>query len=79
MTKLQPNYYIFGNKGTVWSNKAHAAKSGDAGTLCGTPMLSNNWARIEGITEVGCEECLKRLEEERRLEDSIVEESIIRM
>jgi hypothetical protein len=61
----QTNYYIFGNKGAVWTNKAHAAKSGDTGTLCGTPMLSSNWAKIEGVTEVGCPECLRRLEEEK--------------
>jgi hypothetical protein len=61
----QTNYYIFGNKGAVWTNQAHAAKTGEVGTLCGTPMLSSNWARIEGITEVGCPECLKRLEEEK--------------
>jgi hypothetical protein len=61
----QTNYYIFGNKGAVWTNKAHAAKSGEPRTLCGTPMLSSNWAKIEGIQEVGCPDCLRRLEEEK--------------
>ena len=75
----QTNYYIFGNKGTVWTNQAHAAKTGEVATVCGTPMLSSNWAKIEGIKEVGCPDCLKRLEEEKILQDSIVEESIIRI
>jgi ssDNA-binding Zn-finger/Zn-ribbon topoisomerase 1 len=74
----QTNYYIFGNKGTVWSNKAHAAKTGEATTVCGTPMLSSNWARMEGVTEVGCPECLRRLEEEKIMEDSTLEEIIIK-
>ena len=42
---LKPNYYIFGNKGNVWNNTAHIYKAGE-GNLCGTPALSNNWARI---------------------------------
>lgn len=59
VTELKPNYSIFGNKGNVWSNTAHIYKSGE-GNLCGTPALSNNWARIEGVKTVGCPECLKR-------------------
>lgn len=52
---------IFGNKGNVWSNKCHAYYKG--GNLCGTPALSTNWAKIEGIKEIGCPECLKKMEE----------------
>ena len=55
--KLQQGYYMFGNKGTVWENKAHIAHTGSE-TLCGTPMLSSNWARIEELEEVNCEKCL---------------------
>jgi hypothetical protein len=64
---LGPGYYIFGNKGNVWSNTAHAYKSGfgpGSGNLCGTPALSSNHAQYEGITEVGCPECLKKLQEQ---------------
>lgn len=55
--KLQNGYYMFGNKGAVWANKAHIAHTGSE-TLCGTPMLSSNWARIEKLEEVNCPECL---------------------
>jgi hypothetical protein len=61
--ELGSNYMIFGNKGNVWSGTAHAYKSG-IGNLCGTPALSTNHARIEGIEEVGCEDCLEKLKEE---------------
>ncbi len=60
--ELGNSFMIFGNKGNVWSDTAHAYKSG-VGNLCGTPALSSNHARIEGIEEVGCVECLKKLEE----------------
>lgn len=60
---LGPNYSIFGNRGNVWSNTAHAYKSG-IGNICGTPALSSNHARIEGIEEVGCPECLAKLKEQ---------------
>jgi hypothetical protein len=61
---LGSEYSIFGNKGNVWSNTAHAYKSG-TGNLCGTPALSSNHARYEGIEEVGCKECLMKLSEEQ--------------
>lgn len=61
---LGNEYTIFGGKGNVWSNTAHAYKSG-TGNLCGTPALSSNHARIEGIEEVGCKECLMKLNEEQ--------------
>lgn len=56
-TKLQSGYYMFGNKGAVWANKAHIAHK-DSETLCGTPMLSTNWAHIKNLQEVNCPECL---------------------
>ena len=56
---LKPGHSIFGNKGNVWSDTAHIYKSGE-GNLCGTPALSNNWARIEGVQTIGCPECLAR-------------------
>jgi hypothetical protein len=65
---LGSEYSIFGNKGNVWSNTAHAYKSGfgpGSGNLCGTPALSSNHARYEGIEEVGCKECLMKLNEEQ--------------
>jgi len=60
-TKLNSNQYLFGNKGVVWTNTVHIAQSGDAVTLCGTPMLSSNWASIEGVKEAGCPACLAKV------------------
>lgn len=56
---LKTNYYIFGNKGNVWSNQCHIAHSGtfSGTTLCGVPMLSSNWARIEQVDHIGCDKC----------------------
>lgn len=59
-TELSSNQYLFGNKGAVWSNQVHIAQSGNATTLCGTPMLSSNWARIEGVEVAGCPVCLAK-------------------
>jgi hypothetical protein len=56
--KLTQNHYLYGNKGAVWTNAVHIAKSGQARTLCGTPMLSNNWARILEIEHAGCPNCI---------------------
>jgi hypothetical protein len=56
---LKPGHSIFGNKGNVWSDTAHIYKSGE-GNLCGTPALSNNWARIENVQTIGCPNCLAR-------------------
>jgi hypothetical protein len=53
-------FSIFGNKGNVWTDTAHAYQSG-RGNLCGTPALSSNHAAIAGIEEVGCPECLKQI------------------
>lgn len=52
-------HYMFGNKGAVWSNEVHLSKSGLSTTLCGTPMLSSNWARIEEVKEIGCPKCIE--------------------
>jgi len=56
---LKPGHMIFGNKGNVWNDTAHIYKSGE-GNLCGTPALSTNWARIEGVETIGCPNCLAR-------------------
>jgi len=53
-------FSIFGNKGNVWTDTAHAYLSG-RGNLCGTPALSSNHAAMAGIAEVGCPECLKQI------------------
>jgi hypothetical protein len=58
--ELGNKFMIFGNKGNVWSDTAHAYKLG-TGNLCGTPALSTNHAKIEGIQQVGCAECLAAL------------------
>lgn len=60
-SQLKQGYYIFGNKGNVWNNECHISEA-DASkgtTLCGVPMLSNNWARIQEIQNIGCTKCLK--------------------
>jgi hypothetical protein len=60
IAKLQEGYYQFGNKGAVFSNETHIAQAGifSGTTLCGTPMLSTNWAHIEKHEEIGCPKCL---------------------
>jgi hypothetical protein len=65
IAELQPNQSIFGNKGNVWSNECHIFESG-VGTLCGTPALSNNWARIMEVKEIGCKKCLKVVEKKKK-------------
>ena len=67
---LKPGHSIFGNKGNVWSNTAHIYKSGE-GNLCGTPALSNNWARIEDVQTIGCPECLAKYNNEQNNDDYI--------
>ena len=57
---LKKDFHIFGNKGSVWNDSAHVSKSGESTTLCGTPMLSSNWARIEKLEHIGCEECINK-------------------
>ncbi len=56
-TAEKNGYFLFGGKGDVWSNTAHLSHGGMATTLCGRPMLSTNWVRINEVSEVGCDEC----------------------
>ena len=57
---LKPGYSIFGNKGNVWNDECHISKSDFSGrTMCGVPMLSSNWDRIENVHVVGCPKCNK--------------------
>ncbi len=63
ISDLKQGYTAFGGKGNVWSDTAHIYKSG-TGNLCGTPALSSNWVRIADHPTVGCEECLKKYNEE---------------
>jgi hypothetical protein len=61
VSDLKTGYYVFGNKGNVWNDTAHISKSDFSGrTLCGVPMLSSNWARIEEVDTIGCSKCLER-------------------
>lgn len=77
VNELKKNHYAFGNKGDVWGNTAHIAQSntGDYRTLCGRPMLSNNWVRIEQVEHIGCPKCLEKYnsEEYSNVEDVINE------
>ena len=62
---LKNGYYIFGNKGNVWSNECHIGKSDFSGrTLCGVPMLSSNWARIEEVNSILCTKCLEHYKQQ---------------
>ena len=65
--ELSDSYYMYGNKGSVWANNAHIAKSGDGThrTLCGIPMLASNWARIEELKEVNCPLCNEKYNEQK--------------
>jgi len=66
--ELGKAFMIFGGKGNVWSNTAHAYKAG-TGNLCGTPALSSNHAAMSGITEVGCPKCLELISAFKGIED----------
>jgi hypothetical protein len=60
VSTLDKKYFMFGNHGAVWDNKCHIAEAGfSPTTLCGVPMLSTNWARIENVKEIGCPDCIK--------------------
>lgn len=61
-TAEKHGYYLFGGKGDVWSDSAHLSKGMMSTTLCGRPMLSTNWVRIENVQEVGCAECSRLFE-----------------
>lgn len=55
-------------KCNVWNKTAHIYKSG-TGNLCGTPALSTNWAKIEMVDTIGCNECLRRYNESKKLDN----------
>jgi hypothetical protein len=59
VTELKSNYSIYGNKGNVWNNTAHIYESGK-GNLCGTPALATNWAKIEKVEHIGCQDCIEK-------------------
>jgi len=56
-TAEKHGYYLFGGKGDVWSNTAHLSHGRMPTTLCGRPMLSTNWVRINEVNVVGCDVC----------------------
>ncbi len=58
-TAEKHGYYLFGGKGDVWSNTAHLSHGGMPTTLCGRPMLSTNWVRINEVQEVWCTDCAR--------------------
>lgn len=60
ISNLKSDHYAFGNKGDVWGDTAHIAQSGEYSTMCGRPMLSNNWVRMEGVEYIGCPTCLAK-------------------
>jgi len=62
VSELKNGFYAFGGRGDVFSNTAHIAESGDGThrTMCGIPMLSTNWVRINEVKIIGCPECLNK-------------------
>lgn len=78
-SELEPMYSIFGNKGAVWNNECHIAKSNQPSTLCGVPMLSSNWARIEDVQEIGCKKCLEIYEQETKPVEAVKRVSMFDM
>jgi hypothetical protein len=72
ISDLKKGYFAFGNKGAMWSNSVHIAKNGfHSTTLCGTPMLSSNyafskeWCEQYQVTEARCPKCLEIYEKEK--------------
>ena len=61
-TDVRSGYYGWAKKGDVWDNTRHLTKSGSSGTLCGLPMLGNNYASSSDNNgpEVGCQKCLAK-------------------
>lgn len=62
---LKPGYFVFGNKGNVWSNSSHIYEGGK-GILCGVPALSTNWSMHEGVTHVGCQKCIEKYNQKEK-------------
>ena len=60
ISDLRPQHYAFGGRGDVWSDTAHIAQSGEYSTMCGRPMLSSNWVKMEGVDHIGCPKCLAK-------------------
>ena len=65
-SELMSGYFLFGNKGAMWSNECHIANSRyDGRTLCGTPMLSSNyassveWREQYNVTGARCPKCIE--------------------
>ena len=63
--ELRPGFYVFGNKGSLWSNKAHIARQGNSTTMCLTPMLGSNHCSMS--EEIGCEDCIREYQKEIKL------------
>ena len=59
VNELKDNYYVYGNKGNVWSDTSHIYESGH-GVLCGVHALSTNWAKYNEVTHVGCKDCIEK-------------------
>lgn len=78
VSELKQGFSVFGNKGATLSNEAHIDQECFPVTLCGTPMLSRNYAILEGsgITEIGCKECNKVYESMMALEEDPFEEAL---
>lgn len=57
---IKSGYYFWAKKGDVWNNTRHLVPQGSSSTLCGAPMLGNNYAKEDSGTglEVGCQKCL---------------------
>jgi len=60
---MSRKHYIYGNKGNLWTNNAHAAFIGHSTTVCGVPMLATNWCAIHNVQEVQCKECKSKIDE----------------
>ena len=66
---LKKNFYVFGNKGDLWSNTPHIAHSGTSLTMCGRHMLSSN--HCQGQEAIGCQECIIEYEKEIKLDNNV--------
>ena len=66
---LNSAYYMYGNKGACWTDNIHIGKTGQSTTLCGTPMLASNWARIWEYQTIGCPDCIDKYKREIKITD----------
>ena len=60
---MNKNYSVWAKKGDVWNNTAHLVKGSQSTTLCGLPLLGNNYAKE--VKEIGCEICKKKYYDEQ--------------